>query len=208
MEFEKFKELFELVKKYANNVRVNNKDGLIEWNKLKALLPIDTNIEGKWDIMIIFNDNVTQNLDDIYNYVHDTLKMKGEDEDKEALVQDEKVNIVNHMKWEKMHFMLQLIRIPKNNDINLTRICQIAYNIGQLTFFLDSDNYNGDVKQYYKENKLYDLSSYISETCTTKADLQEVILKLNKLLSQTGGSNYYNKYLKYKNKYIQLRNKF
>ena len=109
--------LFELVKLYATNIRSRNLDGFTSWNNLKDKLK-DDNHKCEWNLKFLNKD-----YQSTYDYFYNTLGMHGEEGDDEKK-QDKK-------SWEKKHFYLQLIRIPKNNECNLIRLCQIAYNIGQ-----------------------------------------------------------------------------
>jgi hypothetical protein len=122
---------------------------------------------------------------------------------------------LSHSVAEKKHFYLQLIRIIKNSpEFNLVKLCQIAYNIGQLSVYIDSDKvYDGNPRDFYYINNLNQINSYVDvKLCSIDSNkLENLIKKINEKLKelkkQSGGSfNYYNKYLKYKQKYLQLKN--
>ena len=187
-------ELFNLIKNYGYIVRTNNLDGLASWNEMKTLL-VSIRCEG-----LIWNINV-KNLDEksitgienAYNYVHNTLGMKGEDTDPKG------------PNWEKFHFYLQLVRIPYNNpDCNLVRLAQVAYNLGQLSAVYDDAVYSPDVKTFYSMNNLDKTSAYTKSSCTIMTTDIEKIRRL--IDSKIIGSGYLQKYLKYKKKYLQLKN--
>lgn len=138
--------LFNLVIKYGIMTRKNEYDGLTNWNIIKKYLISDAKYE--WSILIDIKGKNTNNLKEIYNYVHDKLGMRGDENDEK------------NDKWEPYHFFLQLIRIPLNNECSLQRIMQIAYNIGQ--YYAESDNeiYTEKIKNYFNKNKLGELHSY------------------------------------------------
>lgn len=151
--------------------------------------------------MITFEDGEKSNdIEEIYKYVYDTLSMKGDEAD------------AGIDKWEQMHFFLQLIRIPKLNDCNIIRLCQIAYNIGQYLADINDLIYTKEVKKYFKKNKLSDIKSYVDDECLDKLNknnLEEIIKLVSSklfLIEQNGGDvDYYKKYLKYKTKYINSK---
>ena len=66
--------------------------------------------------------------------------MKGEETDE---------NDESNSYWENYHFVLQLVRIPKNNKLSLLRLCQIAYNIGQFTADYYKSCYTDKVKKAF-----------------------------------------------------------
>ena len=186
-------ELFNLVKNYGYIVRTNNLDGLTSWNEMKTLLSKICECLT-WSINIInLNEEPISSIKDSYNYVHDTLGMRGEEDEKEC-----------NLNWEKFHFFLQLVRIPKNNECNLVRLAQIAYNLGQLSAVYDDDSvYTSTVKRFYTINNLGVMSTYTKSKCDISAeDLDKII---NLIESKIVGSGYLHKYLKYKKKYLQLK---
>lgn len=208
-------ELFDTVIEYGYQVRKNDLNGLDEWKKIKPEFSADNKCE--WSIVRLIGDRKVYELGDIYDYVHDKLGMKGGDEDQN----DENVD---QNDWEKFHFFLQLIRIPRNNDKNcsLLRLMQIAYNLGQLKADYKDSVYTDEVKEFYDLNKLEKLDSYVNPEKSnfgTKEYLTDLIETVNKTVKNTlrkieeektdqdGGANdkYYHKYLKYKAKYLALR---
>jgi hypothetical protein len=132
--------------------------------------------------------------------------MKGEED-------DDKIYHLDKDTWEKNHFFLQLARIPKNNpELNLLRVLQISYNIGQLLAI--KNKYSREGLEYFLTNKLENIESYINiDKCNyDKLILQNINEEIKKIISgdndmMGGGQNeniYYNKYLKYKTKYLKL----
>jgi len=186
-------QLFELVKNYGYIVRTNNLDGLASWNEMKTIISTITCDGLTWRINLLnLNRERLTSINDAYNYVHNTLCMEGEESDPRSV------------NWEKFHFFLQLVRIPKNNDCNLTRLCQIAYNLGQLSAVYGDVVYTTNVKQFYTMNNLDKMSAYTSSRCAIS---DKHLQKIRELIdSKIIGSGYLHKYLKYKKKYIKLKN--
>jgi hypothetical protein len=206
-------ELFNKVIEYGKYVRENNLNGLIAWTDIKDLFKLEINCP-KWNITRNIGDKETSDIDEIYSYVYDNLDMRGDDSD------DDNTTQITHLSWEKQHFFLQLIRIIKKNpDFSFVRLGQIAYNIGQLSVYIDSDPiYTGGPRDYYYLNKLNQLESYVDiDSCEIDSDkleeieeleekIDEKLNELKELKKVGGGLNYYNKYLKYKQKYFKLKN--
>jgi hypothetical protein len=81
---------------------------------------------------------------------------------------------------EIIYFFIQTIKIPKNNKLSLLKICQIRYNIGQLSVYINKERVNipieninkydiiipnifkKDTINYYYSNELYNLEKYIN----------------------------------------------
>jgi hypothetical protein len=202
-------ELFITVKNFGLKVRTSGAKGDIAWENIKPFLPENTQICSglKWK-----NDRKTTKdismscAHDIYEYVHDELGMNGGDEDIKDKQKPEK--------WEHKHFFLQLIRIPLKYPLDLRRLCQIAYNLGQLEAVYKDEIYTTDVKTYYEKNKLEDINSYVDlSSCHDDKDYTDNISNIKKIskiediVLKGGNINYYIKYLKYKNKYLIYKNK-
>ena len=106
--------LFETMRKYGQHVRTNRLDGKEAWDKAKATLSqLDTEQQLlQW---------APRDYNQLYDHVHKNLGMRGEDTDP------------NTQDWERFHFVLQLVRIPlRNPQCTVVRLCQVAYNLGQL----------------------------------------------------------------------------
>ena len=204
-------ELFDKVIEYGKFVRENNLDGLEAWVGIKGLFDTGIICAG-WNINRNIGGKETSDINEIYEYVYNELGIKGEDTD------DDKSTTESHLSWEKKHFLLQLIRIIKNipgNKFSFVRLGQIAYNIGQISVYIDSDPiYERDPRDYYYSNELDKLKSYIDiKSCTIDPEKLKKLIeiideKLNELkrLKKGGGDlNYYNKYYKYKQKYLKLK---
>jgi mannose-6-phosphate isomerase-like protein (cupin superfamily) len=189
-------ELFENVKVYGRYVRSNNLDGLEYWNKIKnflskseqkiGLCPLEKILGKKWDIEMNLitesdKDYKTTDLEEIYNFTHDNLKMYGEEGDIEK-------QLTNKIDWEKFHFALQPIRIPKNNSLNLLRLLQIAYNLGQLSVNLNKKNYSSEFLNYHCANKLDEIKSYVKisgeqeNKISRSCEIKDLINNLNNFI--------------------------
>lgn len=194
-------QLWKLVVNYGYSIRIYNAkpDGLVKWNIIKTLLS-EIPIKGKWS---------TSSLE-LYNQI------------KGLGVQDvEPKEMSSHELWEKHHFYIQHGRIPhlNQNDPSLTRLIQIAFNVGQLKYFMDYKNdpfYTNEMRQFYKSNKLNNIETYMdTETLQSLNNniSTEFVEKVkdsianNLIDKQKGGSNksYQCKYNKYKSKYLALR---
>lgn len=196
--------VFKQVIRYGKLVREKHLDGLKAWNDIKPLFVQQIGCTN-WNISRKHGENVVTDIQLIYDYVHDDLDMKGDENDDNS----------NHELWEKKHFFLQLIRIVKNNpEFSFVRLAQIAYNIGQLSVYIDTDPlFEGHLKEYFYLNELDQITSYVDlSTCEILTEeLEQIEEQLNEKLSQLGsmegGNNYYAKYIKYKNKYLELKSK-
>jgi hypothetical protein len=77
---------------------------------------------------------------------------------------------INEYYPKSNHFFMQLKNLVVKKSkyiIKLNRILQLAYNAGQLKYFLDSSEYNTldqikDIKNIYDNNNLNNLNTYIS----------------------------------------------
>lgn len=178
--------LFENIKVYGRYVRTNGLNGLEYWNKIKKFIQKPEQLDGMekineilssigWTICVKIGSSTNSNIDQIYDYVHgdkkNQLKIFGEEGDEED-------KALEHDIWEQYHFFLQLIRIPKNNpEINLIRLVQIAYNLGQLSVYIgtgagDNSIISSKAKQYYKSNNLDELDSYVKIDDEQKSKLE------------------------------------
>lgn len=210
--------LFNTLISYGKYVRTNKLDGLEYWKKIKKIIEeqdikitqINNKLGKEWSITRKINGKIIYDLQKIYDYVHNELNMYGEEK-------DDVLYHLNHDLWSKYHFYLQLARIPLNNKLDLIRLLQIAYNLGQLSVHLDNEPivYNDNVLRYYYLNTLGDINSYINfdERVLDENNI-EIINNIKNTIkeiidSKVGGFEYVDyksKYLKYKSKYLQLKN--
>ena len=155
--------LWQKIKIFGMLVRKNRLDGLDSWTIIKDNIPNT--------IKLIWSSNSLN----FYQHLRD-LGVKGGDGEGE--IDDDKTSPA----WEPHHFLLQHGRIIKNNrNGDLRRLCQIAYNSGQLDgqIELESSFYTQEMLEFIKENKLYELSTFISENI--KIDYHEFIELINNI---------------------------
>ena len=106
------------------------------------------------------------------------------------------------------HFFMQLKNLvdkKSNFQIKMNRVLQIAYNIGQLSIFIERRKLPQDIVDFVEEHNLLDLDTYIS--LENQQIINERYLR-DFNIDMKGGNyikdKYYSKYLKYKTKYLQL----
>ena len=201
--------LFENVKVYGRYVRTNRLDGLEYWNRVKLFLSrleqkegldeLNKIIGNKWTIEVKLNSTKkSSNIEEIYEFVRgdgkDKLKIYGEEGDEET-------KSLEHSVWEQNHFFLQLVRIPKNSQLNLIKLLQVAYNLGQLSVCLENGIFSSDSINYFKSNNLDKLESYIklsseqNRKIETNIQITDLITNTNSYLLeqmnlvQTGGNS-------------------
>ncbi len=186
--FEKLKKIFTQVKEYGKYTRINKLDGLLQWNKLKGIL-LMSDVKGEWNpkVKTFFID------------MRSDLK-----------IQECESETEDHNIWEKHHFYLQHARIPtlNFNDAKLVRLIQIAYNAGQLEALWNDNFYTQKMRDYYDQNNLKNIETYMSEDSLIKLNnsiTNEMVENLEDVISEQEIKNYNNKYLKYKNKYLKLK---
>ena len=183
--------LFSRVIEYGKYVRQTGIDGLAAWKNIKNDFSLDIKLEDWVQERKMYPTlEVISGLENIFNYVHDELKMYGDDDD------EQKYSISKH-EWQVNHFLLQLARIPKNSKIDLVRLMQVAYNIGQ--YYSSHEEYSNLCATYFELNLLSLVHSYVDLTRLILADhetsqikkLQDKIFDLTQKIKQTnkkGGS--------------------
>lgn len=197
----KLQELFDLGIDFGYKSKKNNLNGQQSWLNVKRIMNSDKICE--WDISRRLDKKSSSDINEIYCYIHDELEMHGEEG-------DEPKYDITHDDWERAHFVLQTIRIPKTSDCSLLKILQLGLNIGQYRAMNEKTQYDPKVNNFIKKNKLDQISSYIH--CILPSDLiDKAIIDMNKQIElldeQVGGNIYYHKYMKYKEKYLSLQNK-
>jgi len=184
--------LFNTVINYGYYVRLNKIKGLDAWNEIKKDINKDDekNIKlsskiNNWNISININNKKTSDILLIYNYFKYEMNLHGDENDKEQYKLDDKT-------WERNHFYLQLIRIPKNNACNLQRLLQIAYNIGQLVCEMKRKKIKEENIIFFIMNRLYSINTYVKVNLyilstemldyisEIKSAIMEKITKINK----------------------------
>jgi hypothetical protein len=133
-------------------VRSLGLDGLESWKDASASLENDTEI-AKWAESRLKTDGYANIVgkDAIYDYVYNDLGIKGEE------IPDKATN----PNFEAHHFLLQLVRLVKNDKCTQKKIAQVAYNIGQFMATVGSGVYSSDALSFYHANNLGRLESYI-----------------------------------------------
>jgi len=130
----------------------------------------------------------------------------------------------NEFKIISNHFFMQLknlVTTKSNFKIQLNRVLQLAYNIGQLSIFLQKLIENkedfkeeeriklNEIHQIVMEHRLDVLDTYISIENQNKINkiLKDIYFDFNDIIQQDGGNihNFKEKYLKYKQKYLKLK---
>jgi len=184
--------LFENIKVYGRYVRTNGLDGLEYWNRVKLFLSrpeqkdgleeLNKIIGNKWTIEVkLSTTKQSSNIEEIYEFVH------GEEEDRLKIYSeegDEKTKSLEHNVWEQNHFFLQLIRVPKNSELNLIKLLQVAYNLGQLSVCLEKGNFSYKAIDYFKLNNLDKLESYVKLSSEQNMEI-ETNIKIADLLTNT-----------------------
>jgi hypothetical protein len=163
--------LWDKIFDYGVFVRTNNLDGLESWRKIKNLLQ-KYNCGGEW-----LSEAISR---------YDEMKIKFNIED------IEKTESTDYNEWEKTHFFFQHARIPfnsvKDNDANLIRLMQIAYNAGQLKVVEQEEQnvlhpiYTQERKDYYQRHNLSSYISYMTPSSLNKMNLE--IAKKHQALSE------------------------
>lgn len=176
--------LFNEIIHYGFYVRSSKLDSLQSWQEKYS--SFDNNLEiGTWKNIKITKDvsnNVLSlnNLEQIYDYVYNTLAIKGE----------ESTDRTNPF-FEQHHFLLQLVKLPKNNKCTIKQILQIAYNIGHFMASAGSGAYSKKAIEFYHINNLNKLESYVelTQTAQTGGVIEYNLNIYNKYLSMTPSKN-------------------
>jgi len=203
-------ELFNLGIKFGYKSKINKLNGQTSWEKVKNLL--DTTNICNWEITKkSLGAKESSNIEEIYSYIHDDLKLYGENGDKL------RYKIENHEDWERAHYVLQTIRIPRTSCCSIQKILQIGLNIGQYMASNEEKGkeYDEVVNNYVRSNHLNQISSYVNLVSCKIPDallVQSIELmreQISKLPSKQDGGVldlWHSKYLKYKAKYLGLKN--
>jgi hypothetical protein len=199
--------LFDLGIEFGYKSKINKLNGQESWERVKNLL--DTTNICNWEITKkTLDEKESSDIEEIYSYIHDKLKLYGEngDEPKYGLT---------HEDWVRAHFVLQTIRIPRTSCCSIQKILQIGLNIGQYMASNEEKKYDEYVNDYVRSNHLNQISSYVNLVSCKIPDallVQSIELmreQIGKLPSkQDGGALdiWHSKYLKYKAKYLELKN--
>ena len=200
--------LWNMMKTYGNNLHVykninidklNGKPvGLFAWEQIKVLL-MQHGVSYNWGRNLV--DLRNNNLEEVSETA---FKMFGKKLDNRV---------------ETSHYLIQHLRIPYLKTATLTTIAQIAYNAGQLRSHFKIP-YISEFLYEYSNRKMDEIGTYIDSDAKEALDkyltddkleeIQGVINKVEKEFldkSQTGGNDYYNKYITYKHKYLNKKNR-
>ena len=176
-------------------VRSRNENGHNLWKHLSKNLD-DKRMVGSWiSSRITLEGHILTSKDQIYSYVYEFLKIKGEVNDQTTMdggrdrhnqdhrqdhsqdhsQDNDEVHYENseehynrRVPWLPSNYFLQLVKIPKERDCTQKRVLQIAYNIGQLMACVgintrrDYAVYNPGAIQFYHDNNLHKLDSYLN----------------------------------------------
>jgi hypothetical protein len=154
--------LFECVAKNACKLRRTNKNanGLLYWQNLKKLLEPVKDVKAS-----NFKKINTKLYEEIMHLPEFTIDALG-----------------NKKLIELSHFLIQLVRIPTNEQPEIIKILQLAYNFGQ---------YNGSVSKMMPDiKKLDSLECFITKSqivsldkqlATKECDCVELCKKITKL---------------------------
>lgn len=185
-------ELFNNTKVYGRYVRTCKYDGPKSWNKVKefilcseqkeALKEINKILGNKWDIEIKLtaDSEATADLEVMYDYLHNTLEIKGDYND----LENKQINDT----WLKYHYALQPINIARKNQLTIDKLLQIGFNLGRLSLEIKDNEFYGKFIEFYNLNNIDDIETYIKLSDEQKKQIEsdskinEFILKLNNFI--------------------------
>jgi len=157
--------LWNEIKQIGYTVRKNRIDGLKMWQPIKEKL---NNFDDIPDVN--FSNK-------IYEISKKMIYLPNNDAHENATISFP-IELVNTD--ETSHFIIQHVRIPsifrKEREKIITKLIQIAYNIGQAK--AEMDNYPKDLVYFYNKNKMKDIRTLIDK---------EKIKKINERLSSLTG---------------------
>ena len=145
--------LFEQIRKIAKQKRQNNTlfDGKKFWQPIKTILSESTWKATKW------KKQSKAKYEEIMSLPEFFINGYG-----------------NNITIEKNHFLIQTVRIPRNEEPSLKKIGQIALNIGQYQGYTGKTIINNSIKSYLLKS---DCSILLKDILTNKN-----ILELEQLL--------------------------
>lgn len=97
------------------------------------------------------------------------------------------------------HFFLQLknLVVKKSNfNVKVNRILQLAYNAGQLKTLIELDMVPDHIKDFYEDNDLNDLETYLDEDKIDKVNEYLKSIKKGGYMKETDNLNKLDSYLK------------
>jgi hypothetical protein len=198
--------IWNLIMDYGKLVRTNGLDGFDSWNNIKTILE-KYNQPGEWLPEAINRYDEMMAKFDIIDIKKDKYIENINDEQKKE----------KSLEWEVTHFFFQHSRILKpNEEANLLKLMQIAYNAGQLKAVWNNKYNTDDRKKYYEKYHLNTYTSYMTYHIIEKMNKQlysdpPIIINIKAItnnaenIKQQGGE-FYKKYKKYKAKIIKNTN--
>ena len=141
------------VKMIGYNTRINNEDGLKNWQPMKE----------KYKKYILDNNNdipiksIIKKITDKYYKIGDDL-----DEHTKSHFKIKDETVANEI--ERNHFFIQHFRIPilSNYKLSVLKFLQIAYNAGQYKAMNELEPYSENVNKFYKKYKLGEANRFVS----------------------------------------------
>lgn len=130
------------------DIRSNNKDGHKEWQPYKLKYE---NYKNNFPLLAAFQELVNNLNYQSFDAEHEKVMI---------LINDRILN--NEIVAE--HFFVQHFRIPKmvGKVISVTKLMQIAYNVGQLkAVFQNEIVFDENIKEYYTKHELDKLDTYV-----------------------------------------------
>lgn len=183
--------LFENIKVYGRYIKKNNLDCTEYWNKIVSFINApsqkpavnllnDILSQANYDLKIIINGAEITDMNKIHKYVHDDLKIYGNEEDKQ------KTKLTSE-EWNKYHTYLQLVEIPQKSKLDLLNLLLIGYKIGKLLALMELDNTNffsTEAKNFFDNNKLGTMETYV-KLLPEQNEKIESDIQITDLLSNT-----------------------
>lgn len=155
------KDLWDNIVNYAYDVRKISIKLNIDKLGLEMWQPLKNNLSN----YVFYNNGIVEKLEVkplIYNFFNYNEGDSPEHEKSTAKLDD--ITLDNTIPAD--HFLVQQLRISKmNNDkLNVVKLMQIAYNIGQFTAERELNNsYDEKVLELYDQEELKNLESYLED---------------------------------------------
>lgn len=215
------REIWNNVKNIGYDVKINNKDILKEWTKLKYKYAIYTLIDGK---KMEVNESIKQLIKSCY-FTNDNISIR---------IIDPTSSVTLYTTTDFNDFFIQHFRIPSiaNFELSVLKFLEIAYNTGQYDAGHNENIYDKNVNDFYVTNNLGNPETYVlnyyleyfimdkndGDNCSNNVENQRMVFlyscetiknefdkiyqskKINKK-----SDLHYEKYIKYKSKYLKLK---
>ena len=147
--------LFEQIRKIAKQKRIENSsfDGKNFWQPIKIILSESNWKANKWKKQSNTKYDKIMSMPEFFINGHGNTEI-----------------------IEENHFLIQTVRIPKNEEPSLKKVCQIALNIGQYQGYTKKTIENSSIKNYLLKS---DCCILLKDILTNKK-----ILELEQLLQK------------------------